>query len=258
MAHRQGWSHEELLVAAWLYCRIPFGRFHKTNPDIVHAAEALGRTSAAVAMKLSNLASVDPTFRKSGRRGLSGASAGDRAIWEEMAGDWPRFAERAEGVLQRLGLDQVGAEEETELGVREQADQMGIERPAMRRERVGQDLFRDAVLSAYDHTCCISGLAVPPLLNASHIAPWRSDPANRLNPANGLCLSALHDRAFDRGYLTIRDDLTVQVSKRVRDNADAFFEYSIGAYDGSQIAVPEKFAPDPTFLDHHRTEIFID
>lgn len=258
MAHRRGWSHEELLVAAWLYCRIPFGRFHRTNPEIVHAADALGRTPAAVAMKLSNLASVDPTFRESGRRGLSGASAGDRAIWEEVAGDWPHFAERAEVALQRFGLGQASGEGETDLAVREPADQTGIERPAMRRERVGQDLFRDAVLSAYDHTCCISGLAVPTLLNASHIVPWRSDPTNRLNPANGLCLSALHDRAFDRGHLTIRDDLTVQVSKRVRDHADAFFEYSIGAYDGSRIAVPEKFAPDPAFLDHHRTQIFID
>ena len=75
-----------------------------------------------------------------------------------------------------------------------------------RAQRVGQRLFRDAVLTAYNARCCITGLAVYRLLVAGHIMPWREDPSQRLNPANGLCLSALHDRAFDIGLITIRPD----------------------------------------------------
>lgn len=136
-------------------------------------------------------------------------------------------------------------------------DYVGEERTATRRERLGQGLFRDAVLSAYDFRCCITGLAVAGLLNASHIVPWRHDPDNRLNPANGLCLSALHDRAFDKGFITIRDDLTVAVARRAAEGAGAFFEHAVAAYEGSPIARPEKFAPARDFLAYHRAEIFL-
>ena len=69
-------------------------------------------------------------------------------------------------------------------------------------------------MSAYNEQCCITGLAIPQLLIASHIVPWRHDTANRTNPQNGLLLSSLHDRAFDAGLLTINDDMTVpRISK---------------------------------------------
>lgn len=254
---RKPWSRSELLVAASLYCRIPFGQFHSGNPELVRAAGAMGRTASALAMKLSNLASVDPSFRQSGRSGLSGASAADRAIWEEMNADWPAFAVAAEAAMRDFGLLDDGGIAEADVAHPEPADYTGRERAALRTERKGQELFRDAVLSAYDHRCCISGLAVPPLLNASHIVPWRDDPANRLNPANGLCLSALHDRAFDKGYITLRDDLTVAVSGRGREAAGPFFEQAIGAYESREIVRPGKFEPDRGFLARHREEVFL-
>src|SRR5438067_11978733 len=70
----------------------------------------------------------------------------------------------------------------------------GLERERMVRVRVNQHFFRAAVLSAYDYKCCVTGLAVPELLVASHIVPWAADPKQRMNPRNGLCLNALHDR----------------------------------------------------------------
>lgn len=257
MANRKQWSREELLVAGLLYCRIPFGRFHSSNPELAQVAHALGRTPSALAMKLSNLASVDPTFRSSGRSGLSGASANDRKLWVEMEGDWPKFALEAETAYDRLMAVSCTSErdQEPEVAV-EPPDYTGGERAVTRRERVGQRLFRDAVLSAYDFRCCITGLAVPELLNASHIVPWRDDPENRLNPANGLCLSAIHDRAFDKGLITIRDDLTVAVSRGVAEHAGEFFQASLGVFDGQLIAAPEKFSPAPDLLARHRGEIF--
>ncbi|SUA24417.1 Uncharacterised protein [Neisseria gonorrhoeae] len=49
----------------------------------------------------------------------------------------------------------------------------------------------------------------PELLVASHIKPWREDKDNRLNPRNGLCLNALHDKAFDRGLLGIDENFKI-------------------------------------------------
>ena len=111
-------------------------------------------------------------------------------------------------------------------------------------------------MSAYDGRCCITALSVPSLLVASHIVPWRHDKANRLNPRNGLLLSALHDKAFDSGLLTINDDMTVLVSQNHLMLEDDYFQQSILNYQGEQIELPEKFAPDPAFLSYHRERIF--
>ena len=81
------------------------------------------------------------------------------------------------------------------------------ERETIVKTRVNQELFRSAVLSSYDDACCITGIDLPPLLVASHIVPWSKDPRERLNPRNGLCLNALHDRAFDRGLISVDPEL---------------------------------------------------
>lgn len=210
-----------------------------------------------MAMKLSNIASVDPTFRESGRRGLPGASVADRAIWEEMNADWPAFAAAANDAMGHFGLPVGEKTAEPVFDDSESTDFTGRERVGNHRERVGQDLFRESVLTAYEHRCCITGLALAPLLNASHIVPWREYPANRLNPANGLCLSALHDRAFDKGYITSRDDLTVAVSARGRELVGSFFDEAISAYEDSEIVRPGKFEPAREFLARHREEVFL-
>jgi putative restriction endonuclease len=132
----------------------------------------------------------------------------------------------------------------------------GVNRVALRAVRVGQSFFRNAVLSAYHYRCCITGMAIPQLLVASHIVPWRADTANRLNPRNGLCLSMLHDKAFDIGIICLTDDLTVRVSKRYASDTDPFFRNALLAYDGKPISIPEKFRPNPNFLAYHRAHIF--
>lgn len=255
MSSRKPWSREQLLVAGLLYCQIPFGRFHHHNPEIIEAAAAMERTPSALAMKLSNLASLDPVITGSGRSGLAGASAADRALWEEMHTDWPAFAVAAQEAVEAIGLR---CREQSQAARPEKDhDYTGQERTATRSERVGQDLFRDAVLTAYEHRCCITGLAVPKLLVASHIVPWREDPGNRLNPANGLCLSSLHDRAFDIGLITVREDFTVAVSEQVEGDAGEFWLRTVKAFEGQKIALPDKFPPNAEFLARHRAEVFL-
>jgi len=248
-----GWTRQQLLVAFNLYCRMPFGKMHSRNPEIVKYAELIGRTPSALAMKLTNIASLDPAITSTGRKGLEGASAADKAMWEEMQAGWERFAVEAQQTLSALGTIT-----EFEAGVSDTSipddavDYTGSNKSVQATIRIGQDFFRRAVLSAYDYRCCITGLAVPRLLVASHIVPWRTDTKNRLNPRNGLCLSMLHDKAFDVGIITIAEDMTVRVSRKQTNNADHFFKSALLAYDGKPIALPEKFLPQAEFLAYHR------
>jgi predicted restriction endonuclease len=123
--------------------------------------------------------------------------------------------------------------------------------------RIGQDFFRRAVLSAYEKTCCLTGMNMPELLRASHIIPWSKDEANRVNPRNGLCLNAIHDRAFDRGLLTITPDLTIKVSKSIsKGNTSNAVQDFLLRFDGSEINKPTRFLPEAKFLKYHNKNVF--
>ncbi len=93
MAVTKRWTPEQLQVALNLYCQIPFGKLDSRNPKIIHWAGLIGRTPGALAMKLVNLASLDPVTTGTGRSGLVNASALDRKMWEEMQDNWDAFVE---------------------------------------------------------------------------------------------------------------------------------------------------------------------
>jgi putative restriction endonuclease len=254
MAKGRAWSRDELIVAMNLYCKLPFGQLHHRNPVIIAVAQRLGRTPSSLAMKLCNLASLDPVQQARGISGLSGVSAGDRAVWEEFHQDWDGLAFEGEKLL----ADLEGKPVEAEAGIREdELPREGRERERVVRQRVNQHFFRRAVLAAYGDCCCITGLAVPDLLIASHIVPWARDPANRVNPRNGLCLNALHDCAFDRGLLTLSETLQVQVSPSLKTAPiQQITKRFLLDYEGTRIRLPDRFLPDTTLLAWHRKNRF--
>ena len=242
------WTRAQSLVAFSLYCRLPFGRFHSRNPEVIQYAHLIDRTPSALAMKLSNIASLDPAITSTGRSGLTGASSADKAMWQEMQQDWAAFVIAMAQAEKTLGIENDIAKSNTA--------EKSTSKLAEVKVRIGQHFFRSAVLSAYNQRCCISGLANPKLLVASHIVPWRQDEANRLNPHNGLALSALHDKAFDLGLITVDEDYRVMVSSQATDATDAFFMSAIASFHGKRIALPEKFYPAAQLLAFHREHIF--
>ena len=238
-------------MAFALYCRLPFGRLHYRNPDIVRAATAIGRTPSALAMKLANVASLDPGITDTGRKGLKAASANDRALWREMQDDWERFAEESQRAQAAFGLTS------DEAPAPPSEPHYGEDRLVAGKARVGQSFFRNTLLSAYEGRCCVTGLSNPDLLTASHIVPWHQDPGNRLNPRNGLLLSALHDRAFDAGLMSVADDYTVLVCKSVLSTAeDPFLTIALASCHGKPLRLPTKFLPAQEFLAYHRNSVF--
>ncbi len=81
-------------------------------------------------------------------------------------------------------------------------------------QRVGQNLFREGLLDLWEERCAVTGLAVPPLLRASHIKPWADceTDAERLDVYNGILLAPHLDAAFDNGFITVADDGSIVVS----------------------------------------------
>ena len=205
-------------------------------------------------MKLTNLSSLDPAITSTGRSGLRGASKLDKAVWAEFQANWDAMALAASQAYERLATDHrvVPTAELAAFEIEEPAFGEGRTRAAWTLVRTNQARFRKSVLANYTGRCCISGLAVQGLLVASHIVPWSEDTHNRLNPQNGLCLSVLHDRAFDLGMITVTCDYRVRVSSSVATNtADAFLLDSLVRSDGKEIQMPIRYRPSPAFLEAH-------
>lgn len=253
------WTTDQLKLAFHLYCQLPFGKLHSRNSSIIELAALIGRTPSAVAMKLVNFASLDPAITSSGRSGLGNASALDRQIWADFHADWEGLAVECERLRQQLGLapeiDFPPETETSDFAVPE--DFTGETRRALSEQRIKQNFFRRAVLASYRGRCCMSGLSEPRLLIASHIVPWSKDKANRLNPANGLCLSAIHDRAFDQGLLALTDDFRVLVSPALTRRGEAFVEQVFLPLAGHSIEFPERFTPNVDFVRQHRESLYI-
>ena len=74
-------------------------------------------------------------------------------------------------------------------------------------QRVGQNIFRDRLMTYWQGRCPLTGISDPELLRASHIIAWKdcTNDAERLDVHNGLLLSALWDAAFDKGLITFDD-----------------------------------------------------
>lgn len=255
MPASKNWTKDQAKLAFHLYCQLPFGKLHKSNPEVIRLAQVIGRTPSAVAMKLVNFASLDPAITSTGRRGLEGASALDREIWAEFHADWERLAVECE-ILRRSVDPELVADEADESLTPE--DFTGETRQVVTEQRIKQNFFRRAVLSSYGGRCCMSGLSEPRLLIASHIVPWSKDKKNRLNPCNGLCLSAIHDRAFDKGLITLSDDFTIMVSDEIKRRKEEFLKAVFVPLEGRPIALPERFAPNARFVSWHRMELFVD
>lgn len=242
MAAGKLWTRPELMLAVELYCRTPFGRIHQGNPDIVALANALGRTPSSVGLKMVNFAALDETIEQ---KGMSNVSKADREIWSEFFAAPAEFLDRVEGIRQ---TDYVVPHPLARFAMHEVREGVDVERTV--KARRNQSFFRDMILAAYNGKCAVTGIAQPELLVASHIVGWAQDAELRLRPTNGICLNALHDRAFDRYLVSFEDNGEMILSKRLKVTGEnrPFFE-------GRRLSLPHRFRPDLTFLGKHRDRL---
>lgn len=120
------------------------------------------------------------------------------------------------------------------------------------KRRVGQELYREALLDFWEGRCAVTGLAVAELLRASHAKPWAdATDAERLDVHNGLLLAVHLDALFDRGLLTFDDDGKGRLSSQVSSDVIAPLGLSQIALELRQV-VPAHLP----YLAYHRTHVF--
>ncbi|MGI6782350.1 MAG: HNH endonuclease [Acholeplasmataceae bacterium] len=117
-----------------------------------------------------------------------------------------------------------------------------------------QAVFAQAVKLNYRYKCCITGISTSDFLVASHIVPWSKDANNRINLKNGLCLSSLLDKAFDKRYISFDDNFKIIVSEKIVGD-DVLKKY-LYKYDGCRINTYGGKLPDLEFIRWHRNNVF--
>ncbi len=255
--NRKNWTREETILAFSLYCMTPFGKITHTNSKIIELASIIGRTPSAVSMKMCNFGRFDPELRKRSVSGLQNGSKLDELIWNE-------FFQNGEELIAETASIMASYTKEPISAIVDLSDlpnlPEGIEKERIVKARLNQQFFRDTLLSSYNSTCCITGCNIPALLVASHIKPWRvSDPkTERTKPSNGLLLNALHDKAFDKGYITINTSFEIIVSPKLsRIASDLSYNDWFMSFKNKKISLPEKFIPEREFIEYHNDVVFI-
>ena len=260
---RNNWSEEELILTLSVYFQLPFGRLNRTTPEVIELASLLdNRTANSAAMRLCNFAACDPaiagTVGPAGtiRSGLVGGMSTCKPIWDKYSNDKEQLFLKAA----QIRADRLHKSVEETLSENSQKSLKGLHgetRKQMVNLRVNQDAFRNMILNNYENKCAITGIDIPELLVASHIIPWADREDTRLDPENGICLSPLYDKAFDRGYIGVKKDYTIVLSSNLSKKIHkTYFQKYFQPLDGLSIALPYDHKPNKDYLEYHLDMIF--
>jgi len=255
MAERRLWTREELILALNLYLKLPFGKLDSRTPEIIQLGSIIDRNANAVSMRLNNFAAVDPFHQQRGIKGLQNGIKQVQPIWNEFINNKELLLYESENILaekEHIPLEKKYADVLTDA-----RDLKGEDRIRMVKTRVNQEVFREMVIANYEGKCALTGIDIQPLLLASHIVPWSKNEQERLNPENGICLSAFYDRAFDKGYIGVNEKFEVLVSSHLKKKAKAdYYLKHFAPLTGVKINTPSKYLPRKEFLQYHLGEIF--
>ena len=252
MPSKKLWTRDEMILALSLYFQLPFGRLNQSTPEVKQFASLIGRTPGSVAFRLTNYASCDPYILATGRHGMDGGRKVCMPYWNEFADRKEVLFLEAERIKAKILQQPI----EQQLGITE-SDLQGTIREAVVKQRVNQNVFRAMILNNYECRCAVTGIAVPELLVASHIKPWAVDEAERLNPENGICLSALYDKAFDQGFIGIDEHYCVILADKLKHyEGPEYYAAHFAKIEHQPILLPEYHQPNPLFLEWHRDCVF--
>ena len=256
MTTRNLWTREELILAFNLYLKIPFGKMHSTNKDVIHLASLIGRTPNSIALRLVNFASVDPVLKARGIKGMDGGTKIVQPIWDEFYHNQEELVFLSEQILaQKENTSIENKYQELLFDIKDLKGETAIRQV---KTRVNQSVFRQMVLANYSAKCAISGIDIPELLLASHIMPWSINEEHRLNPENGICLSALFDKAYDKGIIGITPNYEVIFSTSLKSKKEtSYYKNNFAPIENLKISEPLKYLPKKEFLEFHLDTIFL-
>lgn len=252
---RKLWSREELILAFNLYLKTPFGKLHSTNKDVIHLANLIGRTPSSIALRLVNFASVDPALKARGIKGMDGGKKIVQPIWDEFFYNQEELIFLSEKILAEKENSTIEKKfEELFFDINELKGEVKLREV---KTRVNQNVFRQIVMANYSGKCAMSGIDLPELLFASHIVPWAKNEEERLNPENGICLSALYDKAFDKGLIGINEDYKILLSEKIKKRKDKdYYGNYFASLENQSLILPQKYLPKKEFIQYHLDVVF--
>lgn len=246
---QEGWSRQQLIVAFNTYLKLPFGSFDPRNEEVVKISQLIGKSTSSVAQRLNNFAYSDPYNSKHTLIGRSEGASYVQPIWNEFIGNQENVVFESEETLlnyQHKSIEETYPEMFFNVG-----NLKGEVRERITKTRVNQNIFRQVILKTYSNRCAISGIDVPELLVAGHIVPWSVNSDQRLNPENGICLSNLYDKAYDKGLICINTEYKVLISKRLKLEIEKpYFDKYFGSVENKTIILPSTYRPKREFLEY--------
>ncbi len=249
------WIKEEFILAFNLYLKLPFGQIRSTHPEIIKLANIMGRSANSVALRLTNFAACDPFHRNRGVVGMQAGKKQCQPIWDEFNANREALVFESERILaewQNQTIETKFKDILTDI-----KDLKGKEKTQEIKTRVNQNVFRQLVLGNYNQKCALTGIDLPELLVASHIIPWAMNEEERLNPENGICLSALYDKAFDQGLLGFTKNYRVVLSSKILENETKdYYQKYFAPINHQTLIMPQRYLPNPLFLEWHMDKIF--
>lgn len=122
--------------------------------------------------------------------------------------------------------------------------------------RLGQGAFRVLVTDAYNRRCAVTGEKTLPVLEAAHIQPYSKNGPHAIS--NGILLRSDLHILFDDGYITLDEDLRLQVSSKIRERFENGREYY--QYRGKPLGVvpanPSDY-PSAEFIRWHNESVYV-
>ena len=251
------WSREEMILVFNLYFKLPYGKLDHRTPEVKELARIMGRTDNTVAMRLNNFAACDPQLAARGISALGDHKKKCQPYWDEFYENREKLIFESEKILseyQETNIETKFCKELEDIP----KDIKGEVRLQEVKARVNQNFFRRMVLANYGEVCALSGIDISTLLVASHIIPWSKNEKERLNPENGICLSALYDKAFDKGLITFDNEGRTIFSEHLKENVGKeYYTRFFLPVESKKLSTPNKYMPNPIFLEWHRDMIFI-
>lgn len=143
-----------------------------------------------------------------------------------------------------------------EQGAEPQVEEARFGAEYLTRARLGQGTFRVLVTEAYARRCAITGERTLPVLEAAHIKPYSENGPHLIS--NGLLLRSDLHILFDEGYVTVTEDLRIQVSGKIKEqyeNGKEYYQYR----DKGLLAIPDRQDERPAtdFLKWHNEQVFL-
>ena len=150
------------------------------------------------------------------------------------------------------GWDGMGLKARIAFGILNQQDMVAPDNALERRyalravkQRLHQASFREAVITAYNGRCALSGLPEQRLLDAAHIISDKDERLGQPIVSNGLPLSKIHHAAFDAHLIGIDQDYRLHVSARLLDQRDGPMLDALKQLNGGTIHLPARAKDSP-------------